>query len=86
MIVDWLVGLLLAVTLPVLQLASFTAPAVTDDLSGMAALGSSLGQANRYLPVDTFLVLIVAGLAFDLVLTGTQFAVWLYRLIPGKAT
>jgi hypothetical protein len=85
MITHWLVSAMLGVLTPILSVLSFSAPAV-GDVAGAAVLGSQVGQANRYLPVDQFLLLIVAGLAFDLTLTGAQFGVWLYRLIPLKFT
>jgi hypothetical protein len=85
MIIKLLVEIVLGLVAPLLSLASFSAPAV-GDLSGAAAIGSSIGQANRYLPIDQFLILIVAGLAFDLVLSGGQFLVFVYRLIPLKFT
>jgi hypothetical protein len=85
MILHWFVTGLLGLLTPVLTALSFATVPI-GDLSGAVTLGSAVGQANRYLPVDQFLLLIVAGLAFDLALTGAQFFLFLYRLIPGKAT
>lgn len=85
MIVQWLTDLVLGLLMPVLTVASFSAPAV-GDLSAAVTIGSSAGQANRYLPVDQFVILILAGFVFDLSLTGARFFVWLYEHVPLKAT
>lgn len=85
MIVEWLLDVLLGVIQPILQLASFESPAI-GDLAGFFLLGMEIGQANRYVPIDVFLVVVAAGLAFDLVMTGAHFLVFTYRLIPLKFT
>ena len=84
MITHLLLVAAIGVVEPWLLLVGFTAP--TADMSGLATVGSMLASTNRYLPVDAFVTLTLAGLAFDLVLSGAHFLVWLWRLIPGKAT
>lgn len=85
MITDAIFGLFMGILTPILLLVGFAAPPV-GDFGGAAVLGSEIGQANRYLPIDQFVILAVAGLAFDLVMTGAQFIIWLYGKIPFKAT
>lgn len=85
MIFEWVLDVILGVITPILQLVSWQAPAI-GDLSGFFLLGTEIGQANRYLPIDVFLVVVAAGLAFDLVMTGAHFLVFVYRLIPLKFT
>ncbi|MCU1592562.1 MAG: hypothetical protein JWP11_3818 [Frankiales bacterium] len=80
-----MLDLVLGVLTPLFTLASFASPPI-GDLTGAVTIGSSVGQANRYLPIDSFVVCIVAGLAFDLTLTGSQFLLFVYKLLPFKAT
>lgn len=86
MIWDALVAIGLAILAPVLAVVSFEADAVVGTGEGFLVVAQALGQGNRYVPVDQFIVLTLAGLVYDLVLTGATFGVWVYRLIPFKAT
>jgi hypothetical protein len=67
--------------IPYLSILSFSAP-VLNIGSGAAFLGGMAGEGNHYLPVVEALAFIVAGLAFDLSLTGGKFLLFIWRNIP----
>jgi hypothetical protein len=81
LIVAALLALVFAVVGAVLSSFSVTVP--TYDLgTGIASLAGQLHEADTYLPVTEALGFIVAGAAFDLVLTGAKFVLFLWSKVP----
>lgn len=84
MIVDFIVTLVFGFLTGLLALIpTFTLPS----LSGFGtSVGGTIGAASGYFPVGTLGFCMAAVLLCRLWLLGWTFAVWLYRLIPFKAT
>lgn len=86
MIVDTLVTLLFGLLDTVLTFASWPGQLSASLSSTSQTIGSALHLANNYFPVITAMILILAGLVFDLACTAVQFVLTIYRAIPLKAT
>lgn len=84
MIIDAIVGILMAI------LQGFLALLPSWDFEGISdfgpALGDSLAAASTVFPVATLGLCLAATLAVWLFINGWQLIVYIWRLIPFKAT
>lgn len=84
MLTDLILHASLTALTTVLGFFSWNAPALFDVTGAQQTIGNAAALGNAVVPMSTMINCVIAGLAFDLTVTGVQTFLWLYRLLPFK--